>query len=235
MTRKIEKEQNTMKSNTVKKLKTCIIDKRRLNRPEFGESFQDITDVAELKKEIADTMEKKGRVYGIYDKKVLIGIYVFERQEDYFVKQDSSVKLGDKEFDLDQFWYGTSTEALKFKKCICLEEVNEQKEQLEEELHTDLNEQIELGQVAGVEWNDTLTYRKNLKEKSNGSIWGYLGGFALGFIFGWLVFDNLVMGLCFGPAYACLWGSVQLANTSGAEIDTLDFVQKEEVKEDATK
>lgn len=83
--------------STVKQYDTYTINKRRLNREGFGKRLTGNTDVDGLKKEIADVLEKKGRVYGIYEKKELVGIYIFERQEDYFSKCESCVKLGGKE------------------------------------------------------------------------------------------------------------------------------------------
>lgn len=235
MTRKVEKENEIMNISTVKQFNTHTMNQRRLNRPEFGKRLSDITDVEVLKKEIAEILEKNGRVYGIYVKKDLVGVYIFEKQEDYFVKRESGVMLGDKEFDYEKFWYGTSTAAFRFKKAVCLEDMNECKEKIEKDISLDLKEQIEWGQVAGVEWNEELMYRKNLEKKPSNSVWGYGVGYVLGFVMGWIIFDSISLGLCFGLLYACMWGGISVATASGAEIDTLDFVQKEEVKEDATK
>lgn len=217
-----------MAISTVKQFNTHTMNLRRLNKAEFGKRLSDITDVETLKKEIADILEKNGRVYGIYEKKELVGVYLFERREDYFIKEDSGVKLGDKEFDFEKFWYGTSTVAFSFKKEVCLEGMNECKEKIEKDIRFDLKEQIEWGQVAGVEWNEELMYRKNLEKKTSSSVWGYIVGYAMGFVMGWLIFDSISMGLCFGLMYACIWGGVSVASASGTEIDTLDFVQKRE-------
>ncbi|MGN0496424.1 MAG: hypothetical protein ACI4GW_09395 [Lachnospiraceae bacterium] len=222
-----------MKNSTKKQFTIHIINKRRLERPEFGNLLSDVTDVVELKKEIAGILEKNGRVYGIYDKKELFGIYIFERREDYFVQRDSGVKLGDKEFDYEKFWYGTSTAALQFKKAICLEDMNECKEKIEKDIRADLTEQIAWGQVAGVEWNGELMYRKNLEKKSGSSVWGYAVGYVIGFVMGWIIFDSIPMGMSFGLLYACMWGGISVATANGTEIDTLDFVKKREVEEDA--
>lgn len=223
-----------MKKSTEKQYNIHVINKRRLERPEFGNRLSELTDVDALKKEITDTLEKKGRVYGIYHKKELVGVYIFERREDYFVIKDSGVKLGDKEFDYEKFWYGDNATALVFRKSICLEAVKENQEKLETDLKGDLSEQISWGQVAGVEWNESLMYRKNLQEKSGQNVWGYAVGYAMGFVLGWIVFDSISMGLCFGLLYACMWGGISVATANGAEIDTLDFVRKREVEENAT-
>lgn len=235
MTRMIEKENGIMAISTVKQFNTYTMNQRRLNRPEFGKRLSEITDVEALKKEIADILEKKGRVYGIYDKKELVGIYIFERREDYFVQRDSGVKLGDREFDYEKFWYGNSTAALQFKKAICLEDMNECKEKIEKDIRADLSEQIEWGQVAGVEWNEELMYRKNLKDTPSHSVWGYVGGYAAGFVIGWIIFKSISMGLCFGLMYACVGAGIGVATAGSSEIDTLDFVQKREDEENAVK
>ena len=222
-----------MTISTVKQFNTQTINQRRLNRPAFGKRLSEITDLESLKNEIADILEKNGRVYGIYEKKELVGVYLFERREDYFVQRDSGVKLGDKEFDYEKFWYGTSTAALQFKKAICLKDVNECKEKIEKDIRTDLTEQIEWGQVAGVEWNEELMYRKNLEKKSGNSIWGYFVGYAIGLLMGWIVFDSIAMGMSFGLMYAVMWGGISVATAKNTEIDTLDFVKKREVEDNA--
>lgn len=205
------------------------MSKRRLEKPEPWEGLSAVTDVEALRKEIDDIMEANGRVYGIYRKKSLIAVYVFERQKDYFEQSDSKVKLGGKEFDMEKFWYGDCTDALRFQRAVCLEAAKECKEKMEEEIRQDLKEQIVCGQVAGVEWNQALMYRKNLQNQnhqSSGAAFGYLGGFAMGFIMG-IAMDSIPLGLCFGASFSLLWGNLGVAWARGKEIDTLDFVRKE--------
>ena len=217
--------------STVKQFNINTMNKRRLNRPGFGERLSDLTDVDGLKEEIADTLEEKGRVYGIYEKKELVGVYIFERREDYFSKSESGIKLGGKEFDFDKFWYGESTAALYFKKCVCLEEVEVYKEKMEKDLQADLTDQIQLGQVAGVEWNDKLMYRKNLQKKADQ--YCSAGAFSvMGIVMGWLIFKEVYMAILFG----LMWGNVGvIATAEKAQMDTLDFINKREVEADATK
>lgn len=224
-----------MMISTVKKFNTHTINTRRLNRPGFGERLSTIIDVDELKAEIADTLGKKGRVYGVYEKKELVGVYIFERREDYFSKRESGIKLGDKEFDFDKFWYGTSTAAFYFKKCVCLEEVEAYKEKMEKDFKVDLTDQIQIGQVAGVEWNDKLMYRKNLQKKSGHFLKGMLVWFALGFAVGWMISNSLHMAICFGFMYDFFLGGARVIFAEGTQMDTLDFVQKREVEVNAAK
>ena len=76
-------------------------------------------------------------------------------------------------------------------------------------------------------------YRKNLEKKSGSSLWGYAVGYVIGFAMGWIIFDSIPMGMSFGLMYACIWGGISVATANGTEIDTLDFVKKREVLENA--
>lgn len=220
-----------MMIDTVKDYNIYTINEKRLKRPDFGENLKDMVDITELKELIAATISAQGRVYGINKKKELIGVYIFEKTENYFVTEEgSTVKLGAHEVDFDKFWYGSCTAAFCFKKRICLDELKEYTEQIEKKLKADLTSQIIYGNVAGVEWNDQLMYRKHLKEKQDKGITasiGYISGFALGFIFGWIIFDEWYMGLCFGVSYSMLWGGCGIAIANKSEIDTLNFLNKE--------
>lgn len=222
--------------STVKHFDTCVISKRKLAKTKFGKSLSVIADIEELKNKIVDVQEHNGRVYGIYHRKELVGVYLFERQEDYFIKTDSGVIMGGRVFEIDKFWYGTGTAALVYVKSVCSEELCECREKIEKDIRIDLKEQIEWGQLAGVEWEDELMYRKNLQDEKNkvgGMVPGYLLGFAIGFVLGYVTMDSLTLGICFGGSFACLWGNIGVALARGAEIETLNFIRRKE-KENAT-
>ncbi|MCM1179651.1 MAG: hypothetical protein NC347_05310 [Clostridium sp.] len=225
-----------MNISTEKQWGIHTLNKRRLNRQGFGERLSGIADVEELKAEIAGILAENGRVYGIYEKKELVGVYLFERRENYFVNTKTEIKLGDHEFNLDEFekfWYGSSTAALFLKKCVCLEDVSDCKKEIEKDIKADLTDYIQVfGQVAGVEWNGKLLYQKRIKGKSNLDWPKMLGWFAFGAILGWTIFEEMVMAVCFG----FLWGSVGLCSIEeSTQVDTLDFVRKGGGETDAVK
>ena len=206
--------------STVKGFNICTIGKKRLERPGFGKRLGEIANLEELKEEIGRTIVAEGRVYGIYKKKELVGVYLFEKVKDYFVENENlNVKLGNREFNFEKFWYGSNTEALRFKRSICLDEVKDFTEKIEQDLKADLSDQISLGSVAGVEWGEQLMYRKNLHTEPSGGIWGSLFGFGIGFFTGWMIFhDWEAFGLAF--FYATIWGGVGVAVAKDSEIDT---------------
>lgn len=233
-----------MSISTVKQFNISTISERRLGKIEFAEELKGITDAGELKRNIHDTISAGGRVYGIYKKKQLVGVYIFEKTENYFVKKEGTgVKLGDHEFDFDKFWYGSNTAAFCFKKSICLDEVKTYVEKIEKDLKVDLSEQIQLGNVAGVNWNNQLMYRRNLVKKSNHGILRAACGFLVGFMIGGIIFDGgdmeWGMRICFGFCYASMFGGLGIISSED-DIDTLDFINtdfqaKSEVEKNATK
>ena len=103
-----------MTISTMKQFHTCTMSKGKLAKLKLEEGLSEVTDAEELKKEIADLLEHNGRVYGIYRRKELVGVYLYERQEDYFIKTDSGVILGGREFDFDKFvWRMAATTACR--------------------------------------------------------------------------------------------------------------------------
>ncbi|MBD5156392.1 MAG: hypothetical protein HDT13_01960 [Butyrivibrio sp.] len=217
--------------STVNKYNTHTINKRRAEKEDFALLLSEITNVEEIKEKVRNSIENKGRVYGIYRKKELVGVYIFERLENYFVKNDdASVVIGGKKINFEGAWLGESSAAFRLTDKILRDEVREYEKKIEKDIRADLSEQISFGQIAGVEWGDELIYRRQLEKKSGGigCIWGYIGGFALGMYMGWMLFKSFLMGLCFGVTYASLWGGVAIATSkSKTEWASYDFVNKE--------
>ena len=94
-----------------------------------------------------------------------------------------------------------------------------------------MTDQIQLGQVAGVEWDDKLMYRTNLGKMSPQDWTKTLALFVFGFTIGWTAWHNLLLALFVG----CMWGSVGVSLVEKAQMDTLDFINKREVEANATK
>lgn len=220
-----------MHISTVNKYNTYTITKRRFEREGFGEGFVNATALQELKKKISIALENKGRIYGIYKKKELVGIYIFEKIDNYFVKTEGAgVTIGEKKIDFESVWFGESTAAFRLTEKILTDEIKKYEEKIEKDIKVDLGEQIISGQIAGIEWNNELMYRRQIDKKGRGSkyLLGYLGGFFLGLFMGWIIFDTLAMGLCFGACYASLWGSVGIAISSSKTVwASYDFINHE--------
>lgn len=220
--------------STVKEYDIYTVNEKRLAKPGFGDRLKDITDVERLEDEITGILAGNGRVYGIYKKKELVGVYLFEKVEDYFVKDEYPViKLGKKEFDFEKFWYGSNTEAYVFRRSVCLDEMRDIEERIKKDIKIDLSDRIQLGIVAGVAWEDQLMYRKNVEEKANG-ILGVIGGFAIGCAIGMMIFQDWI-GIGLGFLYAAILGGAKIVFAKRSEVDTLDFIRKSEDCEDAVK
>lgn len=227
-----------MHIGTVNKLAIHTVSKRRALREGFGTRLAIFVKSEELKFKVLNAIEHKGRVYGIYQDKELVGIYIFEKMDDYFIKtEDSRVQIGEKKIDFEDKWFGESKAAFRLNDQFLSNEISEHKAKIEEYIRTDLSKQIEWGKIAGVQWGEELIYRKQIDKKGKGInyIWGSIG-FALGI----LLFDSFVMGVCFGMMYALLWGGVALScSKTKTEWASFDFVNKKytskEEEADATK
>ena len=75
-----------------KKLKIYTIKGKRVDREDFqlgahvGEAVPIEASSENIKKAVDKALVSNGKVCGIYQEKKLVGIYVFERIEDYFIE-----------------------------------------------------------------------------------------------------------------------------------------------------
>jgi hypothetical protein len=245
-----------------KKLSICTINKRRASRENFEVMLSALAGDELVKNNVIhepnskatgnmvlDMLENKGRVYGIYQEKELVGIYLYERIEDFFVKVENTgsdekagtrFKINDiKEFfkmtdddlsDFEDWVFGESKAIYRLVSHHLSDVAEEYKDEIQKYIVADLKEQIEWGQIAGVLNGEKLIYRRSLDKKSAAvNTLGYGAGFTIGACFGWLVFDSISMGLLWGVCYASLGGLIATNSISKQEWTTFDFVNKKYV------
>jgi hypothetical protein len=243
--RSIEMNIGTVKTGKDnRKLSICTMDKRRASR---GNSDAAISTLS-AGNSVLDILENKGRVYGIYREKELVGIYIYERINDFFVKEKSKdadgktekrIRINNvKEFfemtddDLSEFdgWlYGESKAIFRLVSKGLFDEIEGYKADIEKYIVADLKSQIEWGQISGVLSGEKLIYRRSLDKTGIGAAGyglGYGAGFIIGAIFGWLVFDSISMGLMWGVCFASIGGLLSTNVTSKQEWMTFDLVNK---------
>lgn len=217
-----------MQIGTVRTDKKYIIhtlSKRRASR-DLSAGLSEMTNSDGFQSRVSEIIGNNGRVYGIYQDKTLVGIYLFERADDFFIKNESG-KVGTSFSDIsfEDIFLGESKAAYILKEHYMPEDT-ELCKKAEECIHADMKEQIEWGQIGGVLWENKLIYRQNMdKSKTNASkaAAGYLMGFVIGIIFGWLLFDSIPLGLCFGVCFAGLFGGTA-AVTGSRKWAELDFI-----------
>lgn len=238
---KVVKEEGIMVVGSIKKHNICIINKRRVERDNFGLGLEGVADISILKEKVKRTITNKGRVYGFYDKqKKLAAIYLFERADDFFVENGKSeIHIFGKTVDIGDKWFGESKAAYRYSECFLADISDEIKAEFEAAIEVDLKEQIEWGQIGGVEWDGRIIYRKNIDKSGGNGYWiGYILGAIVGFMFGWLLFDSIIFGLCFAASYALLGGIVFSPNSDDKDkwntidINTLSDAAKEMTKSD---
>jgi hypothetical protein len=247
-----------------KKLSICTINKRRVSRESFEAGLSGLADIHTIENQVMgetksktsgnlvlDVLENKGRAYGIYREKELVGIYIYERIEDFFVKventdsdekSETKFKINNiKEFfkmtdddvsDFEDWLFGENKAIYRLVSHHLSDTAEEYKDKIEEYITADLKEQIEWGQIAGVLNGEKLIYRRSLDKKEKGAssnALGYGAGFTIGTGFGWLVFHSISMGLLWGVCYAAIGGLIFTNSATKQEWATFDFVNKKYV------
>lgn len=195
----------------VKRHTVRVINKKIVERDGFGAGLEGVTDIALLKEEVKHLIDGKGRVYGLYGKKKnLVAIYLFDRVDDFFIENGGSeVQIIGKKMDISDKWFGESKAALRFVISYFADVPDENRTAFEEAIQSDLKDQIELGQIGGVQWGESILYRKNIDKSGGNGYWmGYILGAMAGFLFGWVLFDNIGTAICFAVSYALLGGII---------------------------
>lgn len=208
-----------MVTGSVKKHKIRVITKRKVEKDTFGTGLEGVTDISILKEDVRRLIDEKGRVYGLYDKKKnLVAIYLFERINDFFVENGKSeIQIAGKKVDISDKWFGESKAAYRLVTSYLADVSDENRIAFENGIQSDLKEQIELGQIGGVQWKESILYRKNIDKSVGNRYWmGYLLGGVVGFMFGYLLLDSVAMGICFGATYALL-GATMFSSKTGKE------------------
>lgn len=101
---------------------------------------------------------------------------------------------------------------------------------IEKDIMAELKEKISFfGEIAGVEWNDKLIHRKDLKEFGvEYQALKYIGAYLFCILFSWYVFDNPALGFIFGASIASGGIAVSSAgNSDGTRI--AELVKDDEV------
>jgi hypothetical protein len=201
---------------------------------------------------VLDILKNKGRVYGVYQAKELVGIYIYERIEDFFLKvenensdgkKDTSFKVKDvkKFFEMtdedvsdfeDQLW-GESKAIYRLVSKHLSSAAEEYRDEIEKYIVADLKSQIEWGQIAGALNGEKLIYRRNLDKKGLGAAGyglGYGARFTIGVIFGWLAFGSMSMSLMWGVCFGAVGSLIFTTSATKQEWITFDFVNKKYVE-----
>ena len=189
------------------------------------ETLSEYADAAELRNETISTINNGGKAFAIFEKKILVGIYLFEKKENYFANKNEYVEIGNKKFDTQKFWFGDNTSALVLTKKYIPEMPEEIETKISKNIADMLKGYIYEGTVAGGVMEDTLYFRKNVaNQKSSYKVaLGYFSGFAIGFAFGYFIFHEWWMGLCFGACYMSIFGGASVATAHANETGAFDL------------
>lgn len=222
-----------------KKLKIHTIKGKRVAKEDFqlgahvGEIVPEEVSEEKVKNAVDKALASNGKVCGIYQEKKLVGIYVFERIEDYFIEAGKNEAMaGERRIESQeairklQEIFENSKAAMRLILAYLPEALSDQKDKIEDKIRQYMKGCMSDGFWAGVEWGDELIYRKDMdpKEKQKMTA-GYLMGAVVGFAVGWMTMDNIGFGLCYAVIFASLYGNMIFGGAKNKKVwETFDFV-----------
>jgi hypothetical protein len=136
-------------------------------------------------------------------------------------------------FEFEDWLFGENKAVYRLAAHNLSDAAGEYRDQIEAYILADMKEQIEWGQISGVLNGETLVYRRNLnKNKKASSAAAGIGttGFVLGLVFGWLLFDNMVLGVVWGICFSSLGGVLASGTASRKEWASFDFANRKYVE-----
>ena len=213
------------------KLSISTISKKRASKEDFASELGVQCGQTDLAVKAQDAIEHKGRVYGVYQQKQLVGIYIFEWVKDYFIdNRDNADAISDLQKIFED---GRAAYRMVFQ--YLAEEVTQYQKEVEEKIEGDLKSMVEWGTVSGIEWGENLIYRKSMDKKDKDGMntaARYGLGFLCGWVIGWLRLDSIAFGLCFGVCYANIFGGIILSSSNRKQDwRTYDFVNQKYIED----
>lgn len=188
----------------------------------------------ELKAEAVETVKNGGKVFAVLEKKELVGIWIFKKEENYFVSKEEYVAIGDKKFDVQKFWFGDNSSALVLTKKYLPNMETATEEKMNKHITDTVKLYVSEGQYAGTVIGETLYFRKDIRgtKDSNKVLFSYGCGFLFGFVLGYIIFHEWWMGICFGCCYMTLFGASSLSQVKVNGAGEFDLNKAVDDKDD---
>lgn len=217
-----------IKTEEGRKLFIRVISDKKAAKLDFSGAVKEGMEADALKKQACLALSKKGKAYGVYEEQKLIGLFLFERKENFFTEQTGQGELA----ELQKLFMESTAAAVPAYEQLP-QWCEPYRKKMEEYLETNLKEQVEWGIISGYVYQGQLTYRAALDEKQKKKVVaGYLLGFVVGMLIGGLVMDSLALGIGSGMSFAVLYGCTMMASSSDrCKWENYDFVKQDETKE----
>lgn len=222
-----------------KKLKIYTIKGKRVDREDFrlgahvGEEVPIEASGKNIKNAVDKALASNGKVCGIYQEKKLVGIYVFDRIEDYFIEAgETEAMAGERRMESQEAVrklkeiFEDSKAAMKLILWYLPDALSDQKNKIEDMIRNYMKGCMSDGLWAGIEWGDELIYKKDLDPKEKKKVAsGYLLGAVVGFAVGWMAMDNIGIGVCYAVIFGNLYGNMIFGGVKNKKVwETFAFV-----------
>ncbi len=233
---KLDKAALKAKKKKASQYYLCTVRQKKCESSEFVKSFEllkDMTDVDALMAEIRETIHSQGRVFAVKKKKQYVAVYVLDHHENYFaeevdVNQSADPETVEKHEKTLKKWCAGNKSALVLKRKVVADEVKDVIDLFEKDVFVHLKDFMTDNIHAGYEWEGKVYYRKYLKaDKEKGFPLTPLFFAVCGFMMGWLLFDNIALGISFALMYGvCLGGA--FISEDKFSIEVKDLKREEE-------
>ncbi len=200
-----------------KEYKFCKIRKSMCKKSDFIQRLaylQEKTDSDNLHNKILEAIDNKGKVFGIRKDKQFVAIWIFSYDAAYFERVDLNAEVkAEEKADYEKtakMIFSDRKAALVLTDFIILDEVSFVEDVYHDLLLTYVKDSLELEDIGGVEYKDELYYRRYLKIKHGKFesvllILSVVGMYVSGFLFGRLLFDDIIFGFLYGFLAVFVW------------------------------
>lgn len=200
------------------------IDKYMAKKKAFGLSDSSFMEMEVQQEEVLSALKGHGTVFGIYSKKELRALYIFEKVK---VKEDE-IPYPKYDINKENAWdFLMGREVQQTEEGAMPQDVAEDKErmvwiyrltrvynrkvpnhiieQFEKAIVKEFKELLFFDEVKAVIWNEKILTAKRVKMGADKYVSVLPLGISIGMMFG-VALDNIALGLCFGVAWGLIFG-----------------------------
>lgn len=159
---------------------------KKITQKMILKGFDTEMNLKEILPEVRYILKNEGYVYGLFKKKVLVGIYALRLEDYYFQKNNVSLKKLD---------HTESNAVLRLVYSKSVPEIKSSIPTIEKKILVDLKEKIFEGIAVGIEWKNRLIYKQKVYGKGKMYFICFLIALLLGLMIGRILFKDWLIAI----------------------------------------